>query len=123
MTVGYQMPVFLSALGKKHMPIPMRGFICGLIALPADLALGGLLLDITIGQWIVNTVPVLILCSALALAFLATSDITIRTLSVLGMALQMLSYILFALVVIGIVLSKYAIANRVLVEEDGVHRA
>jgi len=117
MTVGYQLPVFLSALDKKYMPILMRGLVYGLIALPVGLFLGGLLLDIGIGTWLVNTIPVLVLCGVLVLAFFTVPDGTMKLLPVFGIAIRILSYVLFALVIIGIFLPQFAIADRALVEE------
>lgn len=117
MTVGYQLPVFLSALDKKHMPILMRGLVYGLIALPAGLILGGLLLDMSVGTWLVNTIPVLVLCGALVIAFFTVPNGTMKLLSAFGIAIRILSYILFALVIIGVFLPQFAIADRTLVEE------
>ena len=73
MTVGYQLPVFLAAVRKDEIGELMRGFIFGLIAIPSGLAVGGLMLGLSVRQLFFNMIPVLVLCMVLALGLTACS--------------------------------------------------
>ena len=117
MTIGFQMPIFLSALDKKYLPILMRGFIYGIITLPLGLMAGGILLGLDSGKWLANTVPVLILCAVMILAFLTVPDRTVGVLTGVGTLVRVVSYALFALVLLGVFLPKFSLADSALVEE------
>lgn len=114
-TVGYQIPMFLSALDKKYFPALMRGFLYGLITLPVGLFAGGLLLGLPITVWLQNTAPVLLLCVLLMAAFLAAASLTVRVLSALGMLIRVLTYVLFAAVVADIFLPQVSIVDQELI--------
>lgn len=116
-TVGYQLPVFLAAVKKDEIPELMRGFIFGLIALPAGLVVGGRMLGLPVKLMIVNMVPVLVLCVILIAAFLAVPKQTTSVLIVLGNGIRIVSFLFFGIAVFGVFLPEYALVDNVLVSE------
>lgn len=96
-TLGYQLPVFLAAVRKDEIPELMRGFIFGLIALPAGLFVGGLLLGLPCRLIFVNMLPVLVLCVLLIVAFVAIPRQTTKCLIVLGNGIRIFSFVLLAI--------------------------
>lgn len=116
-TIGYQLPVFLAAVKKEEIPELMRGFVFGLIALPAGLIAGGLMLGLSAGVLFWNMVPVLILCVVLIAAFLALPGQTIRVLIALGNIIRMISFVFFGITMFGVFLPEYALVDNALVSE------
>ncbi len=116
-TLGYQIPVLLSMLDKSFRSVLMRGFVYGLIALPLGLAAGGALLGLAPMEWLINTIPVLVLCAVLIVALLAVPTPAIKVLSAFGAGLEVFTYILTSLTIIGVFLPQFAIADTELVEE------
>ena len=114
-TVGYQLPVFLAAVKKDEIPELMRGFIFGLIALPAGLVVGGRMLGLPVKLMIVNMVPVLVLCVILIAAFLAVPKQTTSVLIVLGNGIRIVSFLFFGIAVFGVFLPEYALVDNALV--------
>lgn len=116
-TIGYQLPVFLAAVKKNEIPELMRGFIFGLIALPAGLVAGGLMLGISVDVMLVNMIPVLILCVVLIVAFLAVPKQTTGVLIVLGNIIRIISFVFFGVAVFGVFVPEYALVDNALVSE------
>ena len=116
-TLGYQLPVFLAAVKKEEIPELMRGFIFGLIALPAGLFVGGLLLGLPCSLILVNMLPVLVLCVLLIVAFVAIPEKTTKCLIVLGNGIRIFSFVLFGIAVFGVFLPEYALVDNALVAE------
>ncbi len=116
-TVGYQLPVFLAAVRKNEIPELMRGFIFGLITLPAGLTAGGLMIGMEPMQLFFNMIPVLVLCVILIAAFLLIPGQTTKCLIVIGNGIRILSFILFGIAVFGVFVPEYAVADNALVSE------
>lgn len=115
--VSFQLPVFLSTIPKEHLPTLMRGFVYGIVTLPIGLLVGGLMLGLPLQTLLVNMMPVLALCLVLLAGMKWAPDGTIRVLTRIGRIVTVFSYALFALVVIGLFLPQFAIAEQELVEE------
>lgn len=116
-TVGYQLPVFLAAVQKNEIPELMRGFIFGLITLPAGLVAGGLMLGLPVNVMLVNMIPVVILCIVLIVAFLFVPERTTKCLIVIGNVIRMISFIFFGITIFGVFLPEYALVDNALVSE------
>lgn len=116
-TVGYQLPVFLAAVRKDEIPELMRGFIFGLIMLPAGLIVGGLMLGLSLSQLFFNMIPVLVLCAVLILAFVTVPSQTTRCLIVIGNGIRIISFLFFGIAVFSVFVPQYAVVDSVLVSE------
>lgn len=117
MTIAFQLPVFLASVKKTEEPELMRGFIFGLIALPAGLTAGGLMLGLSLPVIFVNMLPVLVLCGILIVSFLAAPGKTTKCLVALGMAIRVISFLLFGIVMFGVFVPRYALVDEKLVYE------
>lgn len=117
MTVGYQLPVFLAAVKKDEIPGLMRGFIFGLVTLPPGLAAGGLLLGLSPAVLLRNMIPILLLCAALIAAFRFVPGGTMRVLTAFGNVVRVVSYVFFALAVIGVFAPDHALTDSALVKD------
>ena len=116
-TVGYQLPVFLAAVEKDEIPELMRGFIFGLITLPAGLVVGGLMLGLPPRDMFFNMVPVLLVCIILIASFFVCPAPTMRTLIILGNLIRIISFVLFGIAVFGVFVPEYAFVDPKLVSE------
>lgn len=116
-TIGYQLPVFLAAVKREEIPELMRGFIFGLITLPAGLLVGGLLIGLTPAQLFFNLIPVLLLCVFLIAAFLLVPSFTMRFLIVLGNAIRIVSFVFFAIAAFGVFMPERALVDPALASE------
>lgn len=117
LTIGFQMPVFMSTLDKRFLPQFMQGIGYGLIALPAGLIVGGFLLGLSVMELLINLTPVVVLCIVLIFAFKINLDKSVRVLIVIANAVRIVSYIFFGLVVVGLFVPQLAIADTSDVEE------
>ena len=118
--ICFQLPVFLSSMGREQMLDMMKGFLLGLIVIPGGLLVGGLLLGISPGQVILNLIPVIVICLFLALAFKKAQNVTASFLLRFGQAVQIISFLLFALIIIGLYIPKFEIADYELVSDTFV---
>lgn len=116
-TIGYQLPVFLAAVKKEEIPELMRGFIFGLIALPAGLLTGGFLLGLSFQEMLLNMIPVLLLCVVLIVAFLILPRQTTAVLIVFGNLIRVISFLLFGITIFGVFVPEYALVDNALVSE------
>ncbi len=117
MTVGYQLPVFLAAVRREEISVLMRGFVFGLLTLPAGLIAGGLLLGLSPAVLLRNLIPILLLCAALIAAFRLAPEGTVRVLTAFGGFIRVVSYLLFALAVFGVFVPEHAPADNALVRD------
>ncbi|MGN1007872.1 MAG: ethanolamine utilization protein EutH [Butyricicoccus sp.] len=117
MLVSFQLPMFLSTIPKEHLSTLMRGFVYGILTLPAGLLVGGLMLGIHLPVLLVNMIPVLALCLCLLAGMKWAPDGTIRVLIRIGRMISILSYVLFGAVIVGLFVPALAIAKQELVYE------
>lgn len=64
-TVTFTIPVGMGVVGKQDKPFFARGILYGLIAMPAALLVGGLIMGMTPGQILWQNMPILILAALL----------------------------------------------------------
>ena len=116
-TIGYQLPVFLATVKKEEIPDLMKGFICGIIPLPAGLLVGGLMINVPVGSLIANMIPVAVLCLALIIAVAFAPELTTKILIAFGNFIRVLSYVLFAVVIFGVFIPEHSVADLSFVSE------
>ena len=117
LTLGFQMPIFMSTVDKDHMPLFMQGIGYGLITLPVGLVVGGIMLGLPGGSLLLNIAPVAVLCVILLLGFRYKLEGSIRVLIALGNVLRVVGYVLFSLVVLGAFIPNAAVSDPALTEE------
>ena len=117
LTIGFQMPVFMSSMDKEHIPSFMQGMGYGIIALPVGLIVGGLTLGLSWKELLLNTLPIAIICAVLVVAFRVSLNKTVKVLTFIANIIRVITYIFFALVIVGIFVPKWPIATPAKVEE------
>lgn len=116
LTIGFQMPVFMSSMDKEHIPSFMQGMGYGIIALPVGLIVGGLTLGLSVPELIANTLPIAIICAVLVVSFRMSLDKTVKVLTAIANFIRIITYVFFALVIVGIFVPSLAIADPKQVE-------
>lgn len=117
LTLGFQMPIFMSTIRKEHLPLFMQGIAYGLITLPFGLLAGGSLLGLPPGTLMVNIAPVAALCILILLGFQYKPQASIRIMLRFGSILRIVSYGLFLLVVLGVFIPSMALFDPVLLKD------
>lgn len=116
-TVSFVLPVSMASIKKQDEPAMMRGLVLGVVTLPAGAIVGGLLLGLDAGQLARNCAPILLVCGLLCFSLLKAPAATTRFLSGLGSLMRLLCFSLFALVMAGLFVPKWQIADLALVSE------
>lgn len=116
-SLGYQFPYFISALEKKYIPVYIQGIAFGLISAPVGLIAGGLLLDMSMSELLLNTMPVAMLCLLVVVGVKLSVNRTIKVLYAVTKTVQLITYVLFALVVADVFIPWLKICDVRLVEE------
>lgn len=118
--VCFQLPIFLSALSKNEVLEMMEGILLGIIVIPLGLFIGAFMLGLSLSEILAHMIPIFIFCMILALSFKISKIATAKCLLRIGQGVQILTYILFALVMIGLFIPKYQIADYSLVSDTFV---
>ena len=101
-TLSFQFPVFLSVLEEKEHPIMMKGFILGIIAVPTGLIVSEMILRIPVSDFLGELLPLLFVCLLIAGGLIRFTVMTVRIFSAFARIIQLLTYGLFFLAVLGI---------------------
>lgn len=117
LTLGFQMPIFMSTVKKEHMTLFMQGIGYGLITLPSGLLIGGSLLGLPLSTLLINTAPVAVLCIILLLGFRYKLQSSIRIMIKFGNILRIVGHILFSLVVLGVFVPSMALFDPALTKD------
>lgn len=115
--VSFVLPLSLAAVGEKETADLMSGLVVGIVTLPAALLVGGVLLGVPAGALAAGCAPIVGLCILLSLALVKARRPTTRVLLVLGNGVRLVSFVLFALVVLGLFLPQWALTRPELVHE------
>ncbi|MFR8530081.1 MAG: ethanolamine utilization protein EutH [Anaeromassilibacillus sp.] len=83
--ISFVLPTSLGSLESHEVGGFMRGILWGIVAMPAALAVGGLLAGLPVPSLLANLWPVLLLCAILCLALRFAPRTCIRVLSGLGL--------------------------------------
>lgn len=117
-TITFQLPVFLAGIERQdHKPV-LRGFITGFTVIPVGMIAAGLMLRSDIRVFLLNFVPILVLCIIIAVGIIKFPDKIIKILSVFARAVQIIINILFFVTVLGIFIPSLAYVG-----DETVHEA
>lgn len=115
--ISFVLPVSLGALHRDEVVGFMQGVVWGVIALPAGLVLGGLLLGLAPGTLLKNLWPVMALCAGLCLALRFAPRGCIRVPGGLGAAVRWLGILLFCWMAFGLFVPEASVLPPEVVEE------
>ena len=115
--LSFVLPLSLAGIGREEVGAMMRGLVLGIVTLPAALLSGGILLGVGWGELARTCAPILLVCAGLCLALWKATGPTTRVLLLLGNGVRALSFVLFALVVLGLFLPAWNLSEPGLAEE------
>ena len=116
--ICFQLPVFLATLGKEERPFILKGFLVGITMIPLGMLAAEAILRMNFVTFLGQFVPILIICALVALGLYKIPDGMVRGFSVIGRIIQIGTYLLFGLAILGVFLPKIALAS-----EESVHTA
>ena len=115
--ITFQMPVFMASIEKQDYPFMFRGFIVGIIMIPAGLIVAELMLRMPIGLFLRQFLPILVICAILALCLWKVPEGTTIFFTWFARFVNWLFYLMFAVAVIGVFIPKLAYASMESIEE------
>jgi len=112
------LPFDLSVLvGCVLAPDLMSGLVLGIVTLPATLLVGGLMLGVPVGELAAGCGPIVALCAVLCLALVKARRPATRVLLAMGNLIRLASFLLFALVILGLFVPQWSLTAPELVHE------
>ncbi|HIW53809.1 MAG TPA: ethanolamine utilization protein EutH [Candidatus Ruthenibacterium merdigallinarum] len=115
--ISFVLPTSLGSLPVHEVMGFMQGVLWGVVALPAGLAAGGLLLGLPLLQLAANWWPVALLCALLVAALRFAPRGCIRVLTLLGEIVRVAGIALFCAVVLGVYVPGLSVTRMELVNE------
>lgn len=115
--ITFQLPVFMQGVEKKDHPDMFRGFIVGMIMIPAGLIASEFMLQMPIRSFILQFLPVFILCLIIAAGLRWAPDGTARVFSVFARIVNWGFCLMFAITVIGLFIPSLEYASLESVQE------
>ena len=95
----------------------MSGLVLGIVTLPATLLVGGLMLGVPVGELAAGCGPIVALCAVLCLALVKARRPATRVLLAMGNLIRLASFLLFALVILGLFVPQWSLTAPELVHE------
>lgn len=92
-TLVFSIPVGLSLIEKEDRPYFSRGFLIGLITIPAGSVIGGLAAGFELSMVLRNMIPVILLAAVLALGLKAFPEAMVKGCMIFGQLITIVIYI------------------------------
>lgn len=115
--ITFQLPVFMASVDQKELQDVFRGFIVGIIMIPAGMLVAGLMLRMPVSVFLRQFLPVFVLCMIIAAGLRFAPRGTARVFSIFAKIVNWLFYLMFAVTVIGLFIPKLQYASMGSVEE------
>ncbi len=104
--VSFQLPVIFAVLDMETKQKMVRGFIYGIIAIPAGLVVGGLVMGIPPGKLFLNISIITLICLVLLMGFLKAPKQTEKIILTFSNIIKFICQILFVIVIAGLFIPK-----------------
>ena len=118
--ITFQLPVFMASVDKADHPGIFRGFIVGMIMVPAGFLASELMIRMPAGMFLRQFLPVFVLCLIIAAGLHWLPRGTAKVFAVFARIVNWLFYLMFAVCVIGCFLPQLSYASLQSVEEAAV---
>lgn len=119
-TISFQFPVFLSVIDQKDHSTLMKGFIIGIIIVPIGLLVAGLMLKMPLSLFLSEFIPILFICLIIVAGLILLPKYLIKAFTVFANMIQLLTYLLFLITVIGVFIPSLAYAPLSIVQDSVV---
>lgn len=107
--VSFQLPVIFAMMDSETKEKMVKGFICGIIAIPVGLFAGGLVMGLSPLDLLLNISVITLICLLLLLGFVRAAKKTEKVLLAFSGIVKFVCQILFVVVVVGIFIPKLSI--------------
>ncbi len=98
-TISFTLPVAIGSTSKENLSTLMHGFVYGIISIPFALFFGALVMRMPSALLWKNLLPIIVICTLLCVSIIKAKSLTIRIFSGLGTFIQILSCLLFGLII------------------------
>ena len=115
--ITFQMPVFMASVDKEDHPAMFRGFIVGIIVIPAGMVAAELLIRMPVLLFLRQLAPVFVLCLIIAAGLFKAPKKTAQIFAVFARIVNLLFLLMFAVTVIGLFIPSLQYASLKSVEE------
>lgn len=115
--ITFQMPVFMASIEKQDYPYMFRGFIIGIIMIPAGLIAAELMIRMPVGLFIRQLIPILVVCAVLALCLWKVPEGTTKFFAGFARVVNWIFYLMFVVAVLGVFIPSIAYASMESIEE------
>ncbi|MBQ9016244.1 MAG: ethanolamine utilization protein EutH [Firmicutes bacterium] len=115
--ITFQLPVFMASIDRQDHPAVFRGFIVGIIMIPAGMIAGELLLRMPPVLFLKQLAPIFLLCLIIAAGLFRAPKKTAQIFAVFARIVNWLFYLMFAVTVIGLFIPRLQYASMESVEE------
>ncbi|MGM9986674.1 MAG: ethanolamine utilization protein EutH [Bacillaceae bacterium] len=100
--ISFVLPISLGSIKRDEVMDFMQGVLWGIVALPLGLAIGGVVIGISLPTLAANLWPVLILCVLLCITLFAVPKVCITVLAMIGQFVRIGGIVLFCVVTFGV---------------------
>lgn len=115
--ITFQMPVFMASIEKQDYPYMFRGFIIGIIMIPAGLIAAELMIRMPVGLFIRQLIPILVVCAVLAVCLWKVPEGTTKFFAGFARVVNWIFYLMFVVAVLGVFIPSIAYASMESIEE------
>lgn len=114
--ICFQLPVFLSSVGKENYPGMLKGFLVGITMIPIGMLSAEAILRMDFVVFLKQFIPILIICMLVALGLYKIPNGMIKGFMVCGKAIQIITNLMFAAAILGIFIPQIRYAGMDAVE-------
>lgn len=90
-TISFTLPLSIGIVKKENMEILFKGILCGIIAIPIGLFVGGIIIGVPFKELIYNLIPVIFIALVLALGIIFMTSKTIFIFNCIGKGITIVS--------------------------------
>lgn len=109
--ICFQLPVFLATIDRQDRSTILRGFLVGICMIPFGMLAAEAILRMNFVTFLGQFIPILIICALVAWGLYKIPDGMVKGFSVIGRIIQIFTYLLFGLAILGIFIPKIAMAS------------
>ena len=115
--ITFQLPVFMQSVDREYHRDMFRGFIVGIIVIPAGLLTAELMIGMPIKLFLRQFLPILVICMIIAAGLRWAPLATAKVFAIFAKAINLLFLFMFAVTIIGLFIPGLAYADPASVEE------
>lgn len=90
-TISFTLPLSIGVVKKENLEILFKGILCGIVAIPIGLFVGGIMLKVPFKELIYNLIPVILISLVLALGIIFMTSKIIFIFNCIGKGITILS--------------------------------